>query len=179
MVTVKKHSKNAKEQNFSACPILVKVCNFESFCFLINCVTEKRNNSILFPKLFWPTVRKKMFYWLRKTLKFEAEGWAYFKKKKCSNSKRSVQFLKQNAFLTCSWRFLRPNILEQLEFKLEKFILDFETYRERYKIEIPYLLTVLLSLPLNKLPCHPSSKKEKSWRRGSGYGRISSLGFVN
>ena len=31
-------------------------------------------------------------------------------------------FLKQNAFLTCFWRFLRPNILEQLEFKLEKII---------------------------------------------------------
>ena len=32
------------------------------------------------------------------------------------------QFLKQNAFLTCSWRFLRSNTLEQLEFKLEKII---------------------------------------------------------
>ena len=28
----------------------------------------------------------------------------------------------QNAFLTCSWRFLRSNTLEQLEFKLEKII---------------------------------------------------------
>ena len=27
-------------------------------------------------------------------------------------------FLKQNAFLTCSWRFLRSNTLEQLYFKL-------------------------------------------------------------
>ena len=34
--------------------------------------------------------------------------------------KRSVQFLKLNAFLTCSWRFLRSNTLEQ--FKLEKII---------------------------------------------------------
>ena len=35
---------------------------------------------------------------------------------------RSVeQFLKQNSFLTCSWRrFLRSYTLEQLEFKLEK-----------------------------------------------------------
>ena len=31
-------------------------------------------------------------------------------------------FWKQNAFLTCSWRFVRSNKLEQLEFKLEKII---------------------------------------------------------
>jgi hypothetical protein len=31
-----------------------------------------------------------------------------------SNSERSDQFLEHNAFLTCSWRFLRSNILEQL-----------------------------------------------------------------
>ena len=28
--------------------------------------------------------------------------------------------MKQNAFLTCSWRFLRSDILEQLVYKLEK-----------------------------------------------------------
>ena len=32
------------------------------------------------------------------------------------------QFLKQNSFLTCSWRFLIYNQLEQLKFKLEKLI---------------------------------------------------------
>ena len=31
-----------------------------------------------------------------------------------SKSKRLVQFFKQNAFLTCSWRFLISNKLEQL-----------------------------------------------------------------
>ena len=31
-------------------------------------------------------------------------------------------FGEQNAFLICSWRFLRSNKLEQLEFKLEKII---------------------------------------------------------
>ena len=31
-------------------------------------------------------------------------------------------FWSQNAFLTCSWRFLRYNRLEQLELKLEKNI---------------------------------------------------------
>ena len=33
---------------------------------------------------------------------------------------RSEQFLKENAFLTHSWKFLRPNALDQLQFKLEK-----------------------------------------------------------
>ena len=35
-------------------------------------------------------------------------------------SERSVQFWKQNAFLTYAWRFLRSNTIEQLEFKLGK-----------------------------------------------------------
>ena len=46
-----------------------------------------------------------------------------------SNSERSVQFLKQNDFLTYSWMFLRSNTLEQVEFKLEK-IIDTATYRK-------------------------------------------------
>ena len=44
-----------------------------------------------------------------------------------SNSERSVQFLEHNAILTCFWRFLGSNILEQ--FKLEKNNWDLETYR--------------------------------------------------
>ena len=39
-------------------------------------------------------------------------------------------FWQQNAFLTCSWRFLRYNELEQLEFKLEK-ILGFRNMQEK------------------------------------------------
>ena len=41
-----------------------------------------------------------------------------------SNIERSEQLLKQNVFLTCSWRFLRSlcNTLEQFKFKLEKII---------------------------------------------------------
>ena len=38
------------------------------------------------------------------------------------NSERTDQFLKRNVFLTCSWRFLRSNILEQLDIKSEKNI---------------------------------------------------------
>ena len=61
----------------------------------------------------------------RKT--FEIWGWRprickFFEMTRTthSNSERSDQFLKQNAFLTYSWRFLRSNTLEQ--FKLEKII---------------------------------------------------------
>ena len=39
-----------------------------------------------------------------------------------SSNERSLQFLKQNTFLTFSQRFHRSNTLEQLEFKLEKII---------------------------------------------------------
>ena len=60
--------------------------------------------------------RKKKFYWWRKT--FEIQGWRLkicqnFKinRKICSNSEQSVEYFKQNAFLTCSWRFLRFNTL--------------------------------------------------------------------
>ena len=47
-------------------------------------------------------------------IKFEAEVQKL-------NIESSKQFLKQNAFLT-SWRFLRYDKLEQVEFKLEKNI---------------------------------------------------------
>ena len=47
-----------------------------------------------------------------KVLKFEAEGQEFAKFEQCSE--RSDQLLKQNTFLTCSWRFLRSNILKQL-----------------------------------------------------------------
>ena len=39
-----------------------------------------------------------------------------------SNSEGQNNLWQQNAFLTCSWRFLRYNKLERLEFKLEKII---------------------------------------------------------
>ena len=87
----------------------------------------KLQNIILFPKLFWPTVRKRRLHRLR--IDFEIQDWRL---RICkffeitwnfsSNSERSVQFLKQNVFLTCSWRFVRSNTLQQLKFKWEKLI---------------------------------------------------------
>ena len=71
-----------------------------------------------------------------KLLKFEAEGREFAKRlrslEECIQAvKGQNNFWQQNAFLTCSWRFLIPNKLEQLEFKLEKKYWDLETYRKR------------------------------------------------
>ena len=62
-----------------------------------------------------------------KLLKFEAEGLEFAKilrslEQFIQTVKGQNNFWKQNAFLTCSWRFLRSNNLEQLEFDLEKII---------------------------------------------------------
>ena len=55
-----------------------------------------------------------------KLLKFEAEGREFeINRTIYSNSERSEQVLVTDAFLTCSWRFLRSN---KLELKLEKII---------------------------------------------------------
>ena len=60
-------------------------------------------------------------------LKFEAKGWEFAKILRSLEQfiltvKGKNNFWQQNAFLTCSWRFLRSNELEQSEFKLEKNI---------------------------------------------------------
>ena len=71
-----------------------------------------------------------------KHLKFEAEGREFAKFLRSlnrtiySNSERSEQDLVTECFLTCSWKFLISNNLEQLEFKLEKNIWDLETCRK-------------------------------------------------
>ena len=95
-------------------------------------------------ELLW----EKMFLWLRKTFEirswrlrifkiFEITGTIY------SNSERSEQFLVTECFfLTCSWRFLISNKLEQLEFKLEK-ILGFRNMQgnlEKYIYFINFLI---------------------------------------
>ena len=66
-------------------------------------------------------------------------------------------------FLTYSWRFLRSNTLEQLEFKLKK-ILDVETYR--YKLERYFLHTAIpyraSTGPEQGFPCVVFPRREKS-----------------
>ena len=58
-----------------------------------------------------------------KLLKFEAEGQEFaFFLRSVEQFIQTVQGDICNAFLTCSWRFLISNKLEQLEPKLEKNI---------------------------------------------------------
>ena len=70
------------------------------------------------PELLW---EKNVL--MRKT--FENRGW---RPRSCKNRiihlniDRSHKFLKQSAFSTCSWRFLRSNSLEQFKFKSKKII---------------------------------------------------------
>ena len=72
-------------------------------------------------------MRKKCSSDQEKNLKFKAEGreFAIFLRSLeqfIQTVKGQNNFWLQNAFLTCSWRFLIPNELEQLQFKLEKII---------------------------------------------------------
>ena len=65
-----------------------------------------------------------------KLFKLEAEG-PEFELEQFTNSERSVQFLKQNAFLTFSWRFPRSNTLEQLDrIQIGRNNWDLESYRK-------------------------------------------------
>ena len=50
-----------------------------------------------------------------------------------SNSESSELFLKQNAFLTFYWSFLRSNTIEQFSFKLER-----TNIKEKLENELSY-----------------------------------------
>ena len=64
-------------------------------------------------------MRKNCFSDLEKLLKFEAEGREFAKFLR--SLEQFIQTVKgqNNAFLTCSWRFVISYKLGQLEFKLE------------------------------------------------------------
>ena len=60
-------------------------------------------------------------------LEFKAEGQEFAKflrslEQFIQTVKGQNNFWQQNAFLTCSWRFLISNESEQLEFKLENIV---------------------------------------------------------
>jgi hypothetical protein len=68
-------------------------------------------------------------------LKFEAEGQEFAKNLRSLEQfvqtvKGQNKFWYQNTFLNCSWRFLRSNKLEQLEFELET-MLGFRNVQEK------------------------------------------------
>ena len=81
-----------------------------------------------------------------KLLKFEAEGREFAKFLR--SLEQFIQTVKgpnncwqQNVFLSCSWRFLISNNLEQLEFKLEK-ILGFRNMQEKLE-KLPTYLQII------------------------------------
>ena len=97
---------------------------------------------ILFLKLFWPFMRKYCS---------GDEGWKPRICKKIeltrtihSNRNMSVHFLEQKAFPTCSWIFLRSNILKYLKSKLGKKLLWSRNLQE--KLEKAILLRFWASL---------------------------------
>ena len=72
-------------------------------------VASKFNvNGILLPKFFWPTVRNKCSseknFW---NIRLKPRIWKFFEITKTIYVFK--QFFKQNAFSTCSWRFLWYN----------------------------------------------------------------------
>ena len=92
-------------------------------------ILVKEYGMVFFPKIVLTFCEKKIVLVFEK--KIEIRGWwpRIFKILENTknnliylNSERSEHFLKQNAYLTYSWRFLISNILEQLEFRLEKII---------------------------------------------------------
>ena len=73
-------------------------------------------------------------------MKFEAEGREFAKvlrslEQFVQTVKGQNNFCQQNAFVTCSWRFLKSNELEQLEFKLE-FWGGFRNMQEKFEKDI-------------------------------------------
>ena len=89
-------------------------CNF--FAIIVK-TRLARKNGILLSKLFRPTVRKKCDQ--EKLLKLEAEGQEFAKilrslEQYIQTVKGQNNFWLHNTFLTCSWRFLISNKLEQL-----------------------------------------------------------------
>ena len=82
--------------------------------FLLQIHTMGEVVHILFPKLFWPTVRKNCSSDGEKLLKFEAEGREFIKNFTWtihSNSESSEQFLITKCFFNL-FLFLRSNTLE-------------------------------------------------------------------
>ena len=97
-------------------------------------VTKILCNWYFVTKIVLTYCEKKLFQWSRKT--FEIRGWkqrickTFEVTRKIDSNSRSEQFWYQNAFLTCSWKFLRSN---KLEFKFEK-ILGFRSIRKVWKV---------------------------------------------
>ena len=129
-------------------------------------------NGILFPKLFWPTVRRNCSTDIEKLLKFESELQEFGKfLRSLEQFIQSVQFLKQKTFLTCSWRFFRSSTLEQLDLNWKKNNWDLETYRKtNFQKSLPFYCLIKIEKYVAKFICsqkqdHKSLPAKKSKRK--------------
>ena len=101
-------------------------------------------------------MRKKCSSDREKPSKFKAEGREYgiyyaISKTIYSNSESSDQFWKQNTFLTCSWKFITSNILEQLKLKFEKNIGIQKSEEKVRKLLCSYYVYYINSICLYKI----------------------------
>ena len=133
----------------------------------------------MLPKLFWPTVRKNCSSDREKLLKIP--GWRpriskIFEMTRIiySNSERSEQFLVTECVLTCSWRFLTFNNLEQLEFILEKNI-KFRNMQEIFMFKLPVYKLKGIKIPqLLEIISMSAKQNVTKWKM---IGKILSLGL--
>ena len=77
-------------------------------------------------------------------------------------------------FLTCSWRFLISNKLEQLEFKLEQ-IIGFRNMQEKSEKNGLHVFRISKQYSLNKVDLHGKSSEGKEL---VGKGRARALFFT-
>ena len=90
-----------------------------------DCSHPSEFNGTLFPKLFWPTVRKKMFYWSRKTFEIWGREFSKFSRSLeqfIQTVKGQENFGNRMLLYLGSWTVLRSNKWEQLEFELKKIV---------------------------------------------------------
>ena len=87
--------------------------------FYLTSVTRKTSNYYIVEKV---TLDQNMVFCYKNCSDLLWEKILRWLKQFVQIVKGQYNFWQQNAFLTCSWRFLRYNKLEQLELKLEKII---------------------------------------------------------
>ena len=83
-----------------------------------------------------------------KLLKFEAEGREFdiflrSLEQFIQTVKGPNKFWQQNAFLTCSWRFLRSNKIRITRIQIGKNYWDLETCRKKWKTLISWFESII------------------------------------
>ena len=102
---------------------------------------EEWINGILFPKLFWPSLRKKCswdreFFFRNSGLKVQNLHIFEITRSIFLNSERSEQLLKQNTFLTCYWRFLEIEYIWTIKIPIGANDRGVEKYRNKIKTRL-------------------------------------------